>query len=180
MKRKLVGILVMALLIGTAILPVTGTISDTGNIIGKMHGNYSLEYQKNTNTGIILNWVEQKLFASDGSDEDHFGVSVSIYGNYALIAAPWTYYNDKLTGSAYIFERDSNTWNQKQKLMPSNTDEYNHFGLSVSIYEDYAIIGADWDDNENGVDAGAAYIFKRDGSTWIEKAKLISSALPSL
>jgi len=36
-----------------------------------------------------------------------------------------------------------------------------NFG-SVAIYRDYALVGADWDDNENGVDAGALYIFDRN------------------
>jgi PKD repeat protein len=34
------------------------------------------------------------------------------------------------------------------------------------------VIGADNDDNPNGEDAGSAYVFSRDGGTWVQQAKL--------
>ena len=43
-----------------------------------------------------------KLTASDGSSNDDFGYSVSLYGDYALIGA----YYDSQKGSAYIFKRN--------------------------------------------------------------------------
>lgn len=36
------------------------------------------------------------------------------------------------------------------------------FGSSVSIHGDNAIVGARWDDNEIGEDAGSVYFFSRD------------------
>ena len=42
---------------------------------------------------------------------------------------------------------------------------------SVSINGDYAIVGADMDDNNTG----SAYIFRRDGSNWVEEQKLTAS-----
>ena len=48
------------------------------------------------------------------------------------------------------------------------------FGYAVSIDANYAIVGAphsEWDP-EIGFEPGAAYVFKREGSTWIQQAKL--------
>jgi hypothetical protein len=56
--------------------------------------------------------------------------------------------------------------------------KYDYFGCSVSISRDYAIVGASLHDdsvpNNNIVpDCGAAYIFKRNGEGWTQKAKLL-------
>ncbi len=62
-------------------------------------------------------------------------------------------------------------WDIEQKLTPSDATEDDHFGNVVSIDGDYAVIGAIWQDD--GV--GAAYIFHRNGTSWIEQAKLTAS-----
>ncbi len=119
-------------------------------------------------------WFEQqKLLASDGLNNDWFGYSVSIDGNYAIIGAPFN--NDKgvESGSAYIFKRDGTTWSEQQKLLASDGATYDLFGLSVSIDGDYAVIGAPFNYSGGGGDSGSVYFFKRDGTTWSKQAKLI-------
>ena len=115
-------------------------------------------------------WSEQqKLIASDGTGGDTFGISVSIYGNSALIGA-WQ--DDGNNGSAYVFVRDgSGVWLEQQKLTTSNATSGARLGISVSIFADTAVIGADKD---NGT--GSAYVFLRDGSgIWSEQQKLTGS-----
>jgi hypothetical protein len=60
------------------------------------------------------------------------------------------------------------------KLTASDGTVYDRFGESVSITGDYAIVGAPWDDG-NGVLSGSAYIYKRNGITWNERAKINAS-----
>ncbi|KAF5417385.1 MAG: hypothetical protein C5S49_03425 [Candidatus Methanogaster sp.] len=48
------------------------------------------------------------------------------------------------------------------------------FGYSASISGDYAIVGAHCDD-DRGSYSGSAYIYKRDGTTWSQQAKIIAS-----
>lgn len=60
------------------------------------------------------------------------------------------------------------------KLLASDGEDGDEFGVSVSISGDTAVIGADWDD-DNGDDSGSAYIFQFNGSSWVEKAKLLAS-----
>ena len=117
-------------------------------------------------------WTEQaKLTASDGAADDFFGQSVSISGDYVIVGAP---YDNTLGGSAYIFKRDGSRWTQQAKLLTSDGTTFDLFGKSVSISDDYAIVGADHDDN-NEEDSGSAYIFKRNGASWTEEAKLLAS-----
>ncbi len=111
-------------------------------------------------------WLEEdKLIASDAAPYTFFGLSISINGDYALIGAPG---NDDLIGSAYIFKNNGTTWTEESKLTPSDGETYDAFGQSVSIYNDYALIGAPYEDIGNG----SAYVFKRTGNSWIEEDKL--------
>jgi hypothetical protein len=120
-------------------------------------------------------WSERdKLLAADGNDNDNFGCSVSISGDYAIVGAWRDYDSGDLLGSAYIFKRDGLSWSQKAKLTASDGIDHHYFGTSVSISGDYAIVGANNDD-ENGMGAGAAYIFTPndvDPSNWDQQAKL--------
>jgi len=117
-------------------------------------------------------WVEQqKLIASDGSDDERFGRSVSLSGDYALIGA----YRDNLdAGSAYVFMRSGVTWAQQAKLVASDGASGDYFGLAVGLSGDYAVVGA-WGDNVAGDSSGSAYIFVRTGTVWIQQAKLEAS-----
>ena len=114
-------------------------------------------------------WTEQaKLVAPDGYVWDSFGHSVSISGDYVIVGALG--HNNK-TGAAYIFKRSGTTWSQAEKLTASDGEPEDCFGGSVSISGDYALIGAPNDDNVKG----SAYVFKRDGTSWTEEAKLVAS-----
>ena len=119
-------------------------------------------------------WMEQaKLVASDGDQHDRFGHSVAISGDYALVGALWDEDSTgKITGSTYVFKRDDTMWVEQAKLVASDNGE--SFGESVALSGDYALIGDD-EDNNFGEDAGAAYVFKREGTTWVELTKLVAS-----
>ena len=120
-------------------------------------------------------WSEQaKIIASDGATEDWFGYSVSISGDYAVIGAYYDDDNGYESGSAYIFHRSGTSWTQQAKLTALDAAAYDWFGYSVSISEDYTVIGAHWDD-DNGANSGSAYIFLRSGTTWTEQAKITAS-----
>ena len=119
-------------------------------------------------------WSEQaKLTASDGAADDRFGYSVSISGDYAIVGAYVDDDNKSNSGSAYIFKRDETFWYEQAKLTAADGATSDYFGYSVSISGDYAVIGADGDD-DNGDASGSAYIFKRDGTNWSEQAKLVA------
>ncbi|MCX5635489.1 MAG: FG-GAP repeat protein [Planctomycetota bacterium] len=121
-------------------------------------------------------WLErQKLLASDGTAGILFGRSVSISGNYAIVGASSDDDNGGDSGSAYIFNRDGTNWVQQQKLTASDGAASDQFGYSVSISGDYAIVGA-YGDDDKGSASGSAYIFKRDGTSWVQQQKLLASA----
>ncbi len=122
-------------------------------------------------------WKQQaKLNAADGSQDDQFGISVSISGNTAVIGAWADDDNGAGSGSAYVFTRDiNNIWRQEAKLTASDGAAVDLFGVSVSISGDTAVVGARSDDDD-GSNSGSAYVFVRDtNDMWSEQTKLTAS-----
>jgi len=120
-------------------------------------------------------WLErQKLLAGDGAASDYFGYSVSISGDFAIAGSYADDDKGNASGSAYIFEWDGANWSQQAKLLAFDGAASDYFGYSVSISGDFAIAGAYGDDDKGG-NSGSAYIFKRDGETWSQQAKLVAS-----
>ena len=115
-----------------------------------------------------------KLTASDGAAGDHFGESVAIGGDFAVVGANYHYGAAYRSGAAYVFERTGSSWSQVANLTPSDAVEGGEFGISASIDGDYAVIGA-YGDDDNGWLSGSAYVFARSGSSWNQVAKLTAS-----
>ena len=121
------------------------------------------------------NWTQlAKLEASGGAEDDEFGWSVSIDGDYIVIGSPGDDDVGNGSGSAYIFHRNETSWILQSKITASDGAAFDNFGHSVSISGDYAVVGALWDD-DNGSGTGSAYIFHRSGTNWTEHTKITSS-----
>lgn len=125
-------------------------------------------------------WVfQQKLMASDGTGTnifgDQFGASVGISGDTIIIGADQ---DDTPTGgnagSAYIFTRTAGVWTEQQHLFASAGNPGAAFGCAVAIEGDTAVVGSFWEDSSSGTNAGAAYVFKRTGTTWALQQRLNS------
>ncbi len=122
-------------------------------------------------------WIQQaKLVASDGAEEDWFGNSVSISGDYAIVGAWISSPGGNLAqGSAYIYFRTDTVWTQQAKLVASDGAASDYFGWSVDIAGHFAIVGAPYHDTFGNSAQGAAYIFYRSGTNWTQSAKLTAS-----
>jgi len=77
-------------------------------------------------------------------------------------------------GAVYPLQIASLLSTQQPKLLASDGAAYDRFGHSVAVSGDTAVVGADRND-EKGPDAGAAYVFVRSGTTWIQQAKLTAA-----
>ena len=121
-------------------------------------------------------WQYQaKITASDGTAGDLFGISVAIDGNTILVGADLHDEKAENAGAVYVYVQERNKWKQEAKLMASDGGETDIFGVRVALSENTALVSARRDDTEElGTDAGSAYIFVRDGSTWTQQVKLTS------
>ncbi|WP_338761755.1 choice-of-anchor D domain-containing protein [Bernardetia sp. ABR2-2B] len=101
-----------------------------------------------------------------------FGYAVDIYEDYIVVGG----WRDSFRGAAYVFHKEGSNWIQQARLTASDRQVDDYFGRSVAIDQEHIIIGA-WGEDAAGGSAGAAYIYKREGTTWSEQAKLASNDL---
>jgi len=118
-------------------------------------------------------WVfQQKITASDGGFAEYFGYDINLSGNKLIVGAYRG--NDEFgieTGSAYIYEYNGSIWEETAILQPPGGENDDRIGNCVSIYGNYAVVGAVYDD-DLGDNCGAAYLYKFDGSNWVLDEKL--------
>ncbi len=137
-------------------------------------------------------WRQQARLTVPGSDDyTRFGASLAISGDTLVIGAE----SEKragaqaggeeilMAGAAYVFVRDGGKWSQQARLEASNAKYKSHFCGSVAISGDTLIVGAIGDNSASGgvngdqsdhslVSAGAAYVFRREGTKWSQQAYL--------
>ena len=114
-------------------------------------------------------WREtQKLQASDGTDGDYIGRLAAVGGDNVLMAT-WAHAEGR--GAVYVFHRDNSTgrWSESAKLMGSDIEPNDWFGMSLAIEGDVALIGSPRKDGNTG----AVYVFRlEETGAWTEQAKL--------
>ena len=144
-------------------------------------------------------WVEEAyLKASNADPDDVFGSGVAVSGDTVVIGAPFEdsaatgvdgdATDDSLDGSGavYVFRRTDGAWEQEAYLKASNAGDGDGFGDNLALDGDTLVVGASSERsaatgvNGNETDdslfrAGAAYVFRRSGTTWQQEAYLKAS-----
>jgi len=119
-------------------------------------------------------WVQEaKLLSADLQAFDIFGASVAITSRRVAVGALGAQSGGVRTGAVYVFRQRSGGWVEEAKLVAGDPDELDFLGTSVAITRDgrRVVAGAAGDDG-SAPEAGAAYVFRRDGTTWSQEAKL--------
>jgi len=125
-----------------------------------------------------LTWSEQAhpTAADTPTADDLFGYAVALDGDTAVVGAVFDDDGGTDAGSAYVYTRSGITWTLQQKLVASDGAGGDNFGVSVAINGDSIVVGAFLEDHVGtGLDAGAAYVFTRNGAVWTQQQKLIAS-----
>ncbi|MBN2019710.1 MAG: FG-GAP repeat protein [Sedimentisphaerales bacterium] len=129
-------------------------------------------------------WTQlQKLTTSDANTGDFFGWSAAINANIIAVGAMNDdHYNPPINtdaGTVYIFTRSGQIWSQQAILRASDAADSDHFGCSVALDGNFAVIGA-YECDINGVpNVGAAYVFEKNYTGWVEKQKLFDADTPN-
>jgi hypothetical protein len=117
---------------------------------------------------------QQKLVVPDTQPSTQLGASIAVDGDTIVSGA----LGDTPTvsqpnhGAAYVFARSGANWTLQQRLIASDGAMSDFFGWSVSVSGDTLAVGSRYDDTTTGTDAGSAYVFTRNNSTWTERQKL--------
>jgi hypothetical protein len=122
-------------------------------------------------------WTEQILDPNVNVETEWYGKSVAVNGDTIAVGAYGDSDVDVFAGAVYLFNRDTTTgvWSVQQKVTASDGGYNDKLGFSVDLDGDNLVAGA-YTDDDNGTDAGSAYVFTRDANgVWNEQLKLLSS-----
>jgi len=121
-------------------------------------------------------WVQQqRLTASDGAALDQFGRAVAVSGDTVVVGALQAdHAGGSDAGAAYVFVRTGTTWREQAKLTAPDAAPDDQFGFLVTISGNTLVAGSHLDDNQNGPEAGSAYVFSRSGTAWTMEQKLVA------
>lgn len=113
---------------------------------------YIFMFDKGSNS-----WKETKLNASDAIADDFFGYTVSISGFNILIGASGRDDKGSSSGAVYYYSYDTNTnaWKESKVLAIDGAADDGF--KSVSVSGNTALLGASYNTNSNGTEAGAVY-----------------------
>lgn len=144
------------------------------------------------------------LKGSGTSSGDRFGYAVAISGDTIVVGAYREDSSETGvkngtaggannstgdSGAAYVFRKTESVWAQEAYLKGSGISVNDNFGYAVAISGDTIIVGASQEDsdetgpkngtaggaNDNMANSGAAYVFRRTGTTWVQEAYLKGS-----
>ena len=123
-------------------------------------------------------WAQQAKIQAGGSGAN-FGYSVDISGDgqYAVIGATQA---ESTAGAAYVYLRTGTSWALQSTLTASDGVSSDQLGLAVAISHDgnFVTVTTRLEDGGTGdplSNAGAAYVFERDDTTWTEVKKITAS-----
>jgi hypothetical protein len=159
---------------GTA-LAVSGDLAVIGAVVANSNSSAAYVYRHNGSS-----WVfEAKLTAYQGQNGTQPGAAIAVSGDTVLIGARFDEEFEGGSGAAYVFRYNGTSWAQEAKLKAAPPDHNAQFGLSVAIDGDLALIGAPYHNElPCSDDPGAAYVFRRSGTTWSQEAKLSPPGTP--
>jgi len=112
-----------------------------------------------------------KLIASDGAAEDRLGSAVSIDGDLAIVGAHLSDFGGSDAGSAYVYQRVGGVWSPMARLNAFDDVPDDHYGISVAVSGNVAVVGS-WQDDDAGSRSGSAYVYRLAGGTWTNGGKL--------
>ncbi len=108
---------------------------------------------------------QQRLAPDDVADQDFFGRWLDIDGDTIIASSPGNDDNGSYSGSSYVFVRNGTTWSQQIKLTAPDAATGDEFGRGLAIDGNFMVLGA-YSDDDQGKDAGSAYLYEGSGATW--------------
>lgn len=150
-------------------------------------GSYQADISPNGSQGAAYvytrnndSWLSQKLIASDADVSDRFGwhVAVSRDASTLIVGAITGDGSVENSGCAYLYKKNGSNWVETYKFYPSDSSGSDRYGRIVAISEDgrTIAIGAYGHSLSGSNHEGAVYVYRLNGSLWIEEKITASDA----
>jgi hypothetical protein len=112
--------------------------------------------------------LQTTLVSSACSSIDTFGDDLDLDGERLVVGQKSV---DDFRGAAFVFERSGDSWTEVQRIVAPDREAGDLFGQHVALDGDLLVVGAHLD-VENGATSGSAYVFRRQGASFLLEAKL--------
>jgi hypothetical protein len=121
--------------------------------------------------------TQTKLVDPNPNEVGNYGVGIDVDGDTAVVTRLANFFTG-VPGSAFIYVRDGSSWTLQQTLSEQDNEPNadDGYGFSVALKGDTLVVGA-IGDSTAAFNAGAAYVYERNGTTWSFQQKL-TAALP--
>lgn len=119
-------------------------------------------------------WQEtSKIVPSDFSRFMFFGHRIGISGNELFVTTRTSNGGRDLTGALYVFQTNDGgyNWEETQKLTPNGGDGL-FFGESLSVSEEFVVVGAPLASTRTNSLVGQAFVFAKREGKWVQIALL--------
>ncbi|MCB9914606.1 MAG: hypothetical protein H6828_05585 [Planctomycetes bacterium] len=117
---------------------------------------------------------ETKLLAGQIDAGDHFGSSVALSDDFAVVGAPDGDGFAPGSGVVVVFQRSGNVWSVRDYLTPNEGVAGDRFGHSVAIDGTRIVVGApSAQTTPSAPNGGAVYVFDLIGTNWTYSAKVV-------
>jgi cysteine-rich repeat protein len=132
---------------------VVGAVGDDDN--GTESGSVYVFERETSGT-----WSQaQKVIASSGAAQDHFGWHVAIHGDRFVVGVRDDDTQGSNSGAVYVFERQtSGVWTETDKILASDGLAHDYFGFHVAIDGGRVLVGAT-SAAAGSIESGVAYLF---------------------
>jgi hypothetical protein len=104
---------------------------------------------------------DEEFYPATQGSADLFGANVAIDGGTIVVGAAGYNTNE---GAVYVITPSGENWTE-QRLMVADSADDDRFGTSVAIDGGTIVVGTPAHD-QNGSNAGTAYVFTNTGGTW--------------
>jgi hypothetical protein len=128
-------------------------------------------------------WSQKMYIKAPNIDaNDRFGRAVAMDGDTLAVGAPFEDSSSATipdtaagsSGAVYIYRYDGAAWNLEAYLKASPIVAGDNFGGAVALQGDVLVVGAIGHDG-TVTNSGAAFVFRRSGTTWTQEAVLKAS-----
>ena len=119
-------------------------------------------------------YLEQELDVSAPVDGDWFGHAMDSTADTLVVGAPGAAFPPPdYDGVVFVYRRVGDRWEESATLVAEDGSSIQGFAFSVAVAGDWVAVGAPTD-ADLAVDAGAVYLFQRDGDRWSQMQKLFA------
>ena len=124
-------------------------------------------------------WLQVQAFVPGNLPAEGLSVSsIDIDGDHMIVGHASRKLGSRWSvGAVYFFRWVNNAWVYQSTFTSPNAGEYDWFGIEVSMYGNYALVGARGGSDPcsgTGPDGhgGKAYVYLRSGNTWTRQATI--------